>query len=111
MVNSVVHHAHNGGQDACTFGDVESLVPIVHSVYMPRAPKPKKPRFSRHFLKEWRLKKGLTQEELGALIGRSHATVQRIETRQTALTQPVLDELALALKTSRGKILDEPPAA
>ena len=53
----------------------------------------KQPKFSRHYVKEWRLHRHLTLEEVGELIGKSHATVQRIETRQQALTQPVLDDL------------------
>lgn len=83
--------------------------PSVHPAYMPGKRKP--PKFSHHFLKEWREKRGFTQERLGERIDRSHATVQRIESRQVALTQPVLDQLARVLKTTRGKILDEPPPA
>lgn len=69
----------------------------------------KKPKFSRHFVKAWRKKRGITQEDLGERIGLTHSSVQRIENRLQALTQPVLDDLAMALKTTRGKLLDEPP--
>jgi transcriptional regulator with XRE-family HTH domain len=73
------------------------------------ARKPLPPRYSRHFVRQWRIKRDMTLEELAERIGRKHSTVQRIETRQIALTQPVLDDMAVALKTSRGKLLDEPP--
>lgn len=83
----------------------------VHPMYMARRGiQPKRPKFSRHFLKEWRDKRGLTQERLGELVDRSHASIQRMEARQQAITQPVLDDLAVALKTTRGAILDRPPS-
>lgn len=70
-----------------------------------------KPKFSRHFLRDWRKARDLTQEELADRIGMTHPSVQRIETNQQALTQPVLDKLAIALGTTRGNILDRKPDA
>lgn len=71
----------------------------------------KKPKFSRHSLRDWRKARDLTQEELAERIGMTHASVQRMETGQQALTQPVLDKLAIALQTTRGNILDRKPTA
>lgn len=106
-----VRDTHISSQAICARGVVARKGAPVHDLYMPpRKQKPKKPKFSHHFLKEWRDKRNLSQEALGERIGRSHATVQRIETQQVALTQPVLDQLARALRTTRGKILDEPPS-
>jgi len=78
-------------------------------MYMRKGQKLSKPRFNRHFLKEWRERKGFTQESLADRIDRSHATIQRIENMQQALGQPVLDRLAAALGVTRGQILDEKP--
>lgn len=106
----VVHPAHNSGQAFRTSHVVDGYVADVHNVYMPRKRRPPpKPKYSRHFLKEWRKKRGLTQERLAELINMTHASVQRYETRQQPLSQEVLDQLALALRTSRGAILDDPP--
>jgi transcriptional regulator with XRE-family HTH domain len=45
---------------------------------MPRRAPPPPPEF-RHYLKEWRLKRGLTQEELGARVGLSKGEISRCE--------------------------------
>lgn len=110
-MGTIVRDAHNLRQVACAFGAVDIGPVAVHPTYMPgKKKKPTKtPKFSHHFLKEWRKKRGFTQEVLAEQVDRSHATIQRIENRTLALTQPVLDQLARALRTSRGKILDEPP--
>jgi len=68
-----------------------------------------KPKYSRHYLKEWRKKRHMTQEELAERIGMTHPSIQRMEARTQPLSQEVLDGLALALNTSRGAILDQPP--
>jgi transcriptional regulator with XRE-family HTH domain len=69
----------------------------------------KETSFSRHYLREWREFRGLTQEELAELILRTTMTVWRIENRKSGLTQVVLDSLAKVLNTTRGAILDHPP--
>jgi hypothetical protein len=50
--------------------------------------KPKKPVFTMHYAKHWRQHAGLTLEEAGARMGRSHATLSRIENRTVATAQP-----------------------
>lgn len=71
--------------------------------------KPATGPFSQHFLYDWREHRKLTQEELADRIGMSHPSVQRMETSNQALTQKVLDKLAVALHTTRGSILDRKP--
>ena len=66
-------------------------------------------RQSRHYLREWRKHRGLTQEQLAELIEKTASTVWRIENRQAGLSQHILDRLAKALGCSRGAILDTPP--
>ena len=66
-------------------------------------------KFSMHYAKDWRRHARLTLEEAGERLGRSHATLSRIENRKVALTQPLLDEMARVYGTSRGAILDRPP--
>jgi len=78
----------------------------VHRGYMAKRPTVK---FSTHYAKDWRLNAQLTLEEAGARLGRSHATLSRIENRKVALTQPLLDEMAKVYGCARGAILDRPP--
>ena len=65
--------------------------------------------FSRHYLRDWRKFRGMTQLELAELIDKTASTIWRLENRVSGLTQPMLDALAKALGTSRGAILDQPP--
>jgi len=76
----------------------------VHNMYMARPPR----RFRPHLLRPIRKAKGLTLEAVAERVGVSHATIQRIETFQQPLGQPILDDLALALRVTRGQILDGP---
>ena len=66
-------------------------------------------KFTTHYAKDWRQHAKLTLEEAADRMGRSHATISRIENRKIALTQPILDEMARVYGTSRGAILDRPP--
>lgn len=69
----------------------------------------KPPRFSPHYLQRLREEADLTQEELAERAGTTHATISRYEGREIQLTQTALDNLARALGTTRGAILDGPP--
>jgi transcriptional regulator with XRE-family HTH domain len=64
--------------------------------------------YSRHYLRDWRKFRGMTQFELADLIQKTASTIWRLENRESGLTQQMLDALAKALGTSRA-ILDQPP--
>lgn len=61
-----------------------------------------------NFIAEWRELRGLTQEELGALIGRAPGTVSRIETGNHAYTQQTLESIARELHCSPADLLRKP---
>lgn len=63
----------------------------------------------RHFLKEWRKHRGLTQEQLAARVEMSTANLSRIEKGQQDYTQAVLEALADALQTDPASILIRDP--
>jgi transcriptional regulator with XRE-family HTH domain len=62
---------------------------------MPRRDPPAPP--FRHYLKEWRLKRGLTQEELGARVGLSRGEISRCESAQRGIKLDVQFSLMHAL--------------
>ncbi len=70
---------------------------------------PVQPRFGPNYLRRWRRHRKLTLEQLAELVDVSHPTIQRIETRKQPLGQPILDDLATVLRTTRGSLLDRPP--
>lgn len=57
------------------------------------------------FLKEWREHRGLTQERLGELAGRSKAYISQLENGSRAYTQETLEKLAAALECKPGDLL------
>lgn len=62
-----------------------------------------------HHLKAWRKFRGLSQEALADRIGKSKATIGHLETGRTEMTHTWLLELAPALDTTPGYILDHDP--
>jgi transcriptional regulator with XRE-family HTH domain len=56
-----------------------------------------KPERVRHFIREWRIFRGLTQERLADRLETSAATISRLESGKQPYTQPVLEALAYAL--------------
>lgn len=63
---------------------------------MPPVPKQKRDR-QRHFLKEWRKVRGLTQEQLAERLGTSRSNYGRIEKREVPYNQDILEAAAEAL--------------
>jgi len=57
-----------------------------------------KPDEPRHFIKAWRVHRGLTQEQLGERIGKTHGAVSQLERGIVGYTQPMLEALADALQ-------------
>ncbi len=60
--------------------------------------------YRRTFIREWRLKRGLSLRQLASRLEHepggktlSHASIGRIENRQQAYTQPIIEAVAVAL--------------
>jgi transcriptional regulator with XRE-family HTH domain len=70
-------------------------------------PKPQQPR---HFIREWRKYRGLTQERLAERIGLTGGAISQLETGQTHYTQSTLEALAEALNCEPGDLLSRDPA-
>ena len=68
-----------------------------------------KPRYSVHFLREWRERKKMDRQRLAEKTGMAVQTVGRIENRQIQLTQEKIDTFAKALKIPRGALFEKPP--
>jgi len=65
---------------------------------------------SRHFLKEWRKHRHLTQGQLAERIGTSHTNLSRIERGETGYSQGFLEAAADALGTDPASILMRDPS-
>jgi transcriptional regulator with XRE-family HTH domain len=73
----------------------------------PRRPSRDEPR--RHFIREWRRHRGLTQEALAARLGISTASVSQIETGKQGYTQRSLEAIARALDSDPASLLSRDP--
>jgi transcriptional regulator with XRE-family HTH domain len=76
----------------------------------PRIAFPKKRSRRRTFFKEWRLHRGLSQEQLADRLETSVASISRIEKGTQPYTQDVLEALAEALNTDPASLLMRNPA-
>jgi len=54
----------------------------------------KPPQGVRHYVKQWREHRGLTQEQLAERVGKSRGLISRIESGTTALTEDMMYALA-----------------
>lgn len=61
-----------------------------------RAPKPQFTR-PRHFIKEWRKQRGMTQQQLADLVGVVVSSISQLETGKQGYSQSMLENLAKAL--------------
>jgi transcriptional regulator with XRE-family HTH domain len=64
----------------------------------------------RHFIKEWRVYRGLTQEQLADRIGVSKATLSRLESAKQPYTQDVLEALADAMNCEPADLIMRDPS-
>jgi transcriptional regulator with XRE-family HTH domain len=71
--------------------------------------RPPNTRYPAYFLKQYRLARGLTLQQVAAVVGCSHASVQRWETGKQRVGLDVLDQLALTYGASRGDLMERPP--
>lgn len=63
----------------------------------------------RHFIRQWRKYRGLTQEQLAGRLGVVTSSVSQLETGKQGYSQPVLEELAVALNCSVTDLLGVDP--
>jgi len=63
----------------------------------------------RHFIREWREYRGLSQDRLAERIGKSTATISQIENNRQGYTQSTLEALADALNTDPASLLMRNP--
>lgn len=75
---------------------------------MPRRIKRTAPR-ARHYIREWRLHRALTQEQLAGRLDTSKTTISRIEAGKQPYTQDVLEALAEALGCGPADLLMRDP--
>src|SRR3954452_9822188 len=74
---------------------------------MPRVGPPKPRR--RHFIREWRKHRGLTQEQLADRLETTKANISRIENLKQGYTQDFLEACADALSTEASSLLMRDP--
>lgn len=63
----------------------------------------------RHYIKEWRKFRGLTQERLAERTPFTHGAISQVETGRTSYTQEMLEALAVALDCAPGDLLNVNP--
>lgn len=68
-----------------------------------------KPKQTRHYIKEWRKHRGLSQERLAERIEKTHGAISQLETGVTDYTQGMLESLAQALNVEPGDLLTVDP--
>jgi transcriptional regulator with XRE-family HTH domain len=63
----------------------------------------------RHFIRQWRKFRGLTQEQLAARIDVTPGAISQLENGRVGYTQPMLEALAEALSCGPGDLLTIDP--
>jgi transcriptional regulator with XRE-family HTH domain len=63
----------------------------------------------RHYIREWRKMRGLTQEQLAERTTFTPGAISQLETGRTRYTQPILEELATALGVEPGDLISRHP--
>lgn len=77
---------------------------------MARIKKEKKP-LGRHFIKEWREHRGLTQAQLADRVNLDRGQLSKIENRKQPYSQPLLEEIAYALQCEPGDLVMRDPTS
>lgn len=63
----------------------------------------------KHYIKEWRKHRGMTQDEFGELVGVDRSYVSKIETGKQRYDQPFLEAAAQILKVQPAELLSRAP--
>jgi transcriptional regulator with XRE-family HTH domain len=66
---------------------------------------PKRRRAARHYVRQWREYRGLTQEQLAERVGKSRGLISQIEAASTDLTEDMIYSLADAFHCAPWDIL------
>jgi transcriptional regulator with XRE-family HTH domain len=69
-----------------------------------------KPQRRRHFIKEWREKRGLSQEQLAERVGKSRGLIGQLETYRINYTAETLEAIAYALQCEPWDLLNVDPS-
>jgi transcriptional regulator with XRE-family HTH domain len=85
------------------------LTYAVVGLLMPRVAKPKRQR-GRHFVREWREYRGLSQEQMASFVYLSRENYGRIEAGKVPYNQDFLELAAAALNCSPGDLISRSPA-
>jgi transcriptional regulator with XRE-family HTH domain len=70
---------------------------------------PQQRRAPRHYVKQWREYRGLTQEQLAERVGRSRGLISQIESGTTELTEEMIYALAEAFRHTPGDVFRVDP--
>lgn len=81
---------------------------LVRLVHMAPVSKPK-PKLRKHFLKEWRMFRGLTQEQAESRLGMDRSNLSRIEASKIPYSQGLLEAAAEAYGCEPWDILNVNP--
>lgn len=65
---------------------------------------------AKHYIREWRVFRGLTQQDIADGLATTTASVSRIETGVTPYTQDFLEAVASMLQTTPAQLLERDPA-
>jgi transcriptional regulator with XRE-family HTH domain len=86
-----------------------TFYPMAIKCAMPKKLQPLKRQLRRTFLREWRLYRGLTQEQAAERIGLDHSTLGRIERRLVPYSQGMLEAAAEAYSCEPWDLLNVDP--
>lgn len=67
-------------------------------------------RYRRHYVKEWRKFRGLTQEQLADRLGVATSTISQLENYKQGYSQAILEALASALMCETWDLLKRDPS-
>lgn len=71
-------------------------------------PRPKR-QAPRHYIRQWRLHRGLTLEQLAERVGVTHGALSQLERGLINYTQPMLENLAFALQCEPADLIMRDP--
>ena len=64
----------------------------------------------RHFIRQWRIHRGYTQERLAEIVGVPHGALSQLERGLVNYTQPMLEALAEALRCEPADLIARDPS-
>lgn len=87
-----------------------SRIIALHNGNMVGKPHPKRKQYRRTFIREWRLDRGLTLEQLADRVGMQASALSYLERGQSGYTQATLELLADALSTDPASLIMRNPS-